>query len=287
VTPARDQRLAAVLLGPALLALLAVAGYPIVAATWLSLNRVIVIFDERRWVGLDNYAFMLTDARFWSALGHTAYFSVVAVSIELALGLGFALLLASRTPGRGLLRATLLIPWAVPTVVSAQLWAWLFSADTGLLIQLLPGPDNWLGTAGYAMHAAILVDVWKTTPFVTLLVWAGLSTIPRELYEAAELDGASRLRIFASVTLPLLKPIIAVTLVLRSLDAFRVFDAVYVLTGGGPGNTTETLSIYAYKMLMRSGDFGYGSALAVTTFACIALLSWTMISLFARRGALE
>jgi trehalose/maltose transport system permease protein len=270
-----DRRAGYVFAAPALIVLACVALYPIAFSMWLSLHRMILVFHEQRFLGLGNYAFMVRDARFWSALGHTAYFSLVAVAVETALGLGWALLIEARVPGHALLKASILVPWAIPTVVSAKLWAWLFNPDYGLITRLTSfgSPVNWLGSPGYAMHAAILVDVWKTTPFVALLLLAGLTVIPREVYEAADIDGASRLRTFASVTLPLLKPTLAVTLVFRTLDAFRVFDAVYVLTDGGPANTTETLSIYAYKTLMRAGDFGYGSALSVVTFACTLLLS--------------
>jgi multiple sugar transport system permease protein len=257
-----------------MISLVAVAAYPIASAVWLSLHRLILVFREQSFIGADNYAFLLRDGRFWSALGNTAYFSVVAVAVELGLGLIFAVLLNAAFPGRGWARAAVLVPWAIPTVVSARLWAWLFNPDHGLITHLLTRGDvNWLGMPGYAMHAAIAVDVWKTTPFMALLLLAGLQSIPRDVYRAAQVDGASRLRTFWSITLPLLRPAIAVAVLFRALDAFRVFDAVYVLTEGGPANTTETLSIYAYKTLMRSGDFGYGSTLAVMTFACVAVFS--------------
>jgi multiple sugar transport system permease protein len=283
---ASERRAAYVFVAPAVLVLASVALYPILAAVWLSLHRMIIVFHEKQFVGLGNYGFLARDARFWSALGHTAYFSAVAVTVEILFGLGLALLIEAGPRGRSLLRVAILVPWAVPTVVAAKLWAWLFNPDYGLLTRLMSfgSPINWVGTPGYAMHAAILVDVWKTTPFVTFLVLAGLTTIPKEVYEAAQIDGASRFRTFVSVTLPLLKPALAVTLVFRTLDAFRVFDAVYVLTDGGPANTTETLSIYAYKTLMRTGDFGYGSALSVVTFACIMALSAIYVRLL--RGGL-
>ena len=281
-----DRRQAYLMVAPAIAILAGVAVYPILAAAWLSLHRMILVFHEQRFVGADNYAFLLRDARFWTALGNTAYFAAVAVALELCLGLGFALLLSSAVRGRGLLRASILVPWAIPTVVSAKLWGWLFNPDYGLVTRLLPVSDvNLLGTPGFAMHAAILVDVWKTTPFVALLLLAGLQTIPGDLYKAAEIDGASRLRAFRSITLPMLKHTIAVTLVFRTLDAFRVFDAVYVLTEGGPANTTETLSIYAYKTLMRSGDFGYGSTLSVATFFCVMAISVAYLRLLARTEA--
>ncbi|MCE9671845.1 sugar ABC transporter permease [Myxococcus stipitatus] len=270
----RERRQAYLLVAPAVLVLAGVALYPILAAVWLSLHRFILVFGERRFIGLGNFAYLAGDARFWSALGNTAYFTVVAVVVELVLAVPLALLLQRAFPGRGLLRAAVLVPWAIPTVVSARLWAWMFNPDYGLINRLLGGPDiNWLGAPGYALHAAILVDVWKTTPFVALLVLAGLQGIPEDLYKAARVDGASPWRTFRSITLPLLKPALLLALLFRSLDAFRVFDAIYVLTEGGPANTTETLSIYAYKTLMRSGDFGYGSALSVATFACVVVLA--------------
>lgn len=286
-SPNIERTQARLLVAPAIIVLLGVAVYPIVAAIWLSLHRMILVFHEQRFVGLSNYVFLVQDARFWTALGNTSYFAVVAVALELVLGLGFALLLNAAVPGRGLLRASVLVPWAIPTVVSAKLWAWLYNPDYGLITRALPLDDvNWLGMPGWAMHAAILVDVWKTTPFVALLLLAGLQTIPGDLYKAAEVDGAGKLRAFWAITLPLLKPTIAVTLIFRTLDAFRVFDAVYVLTEGGPANTTETLSIYAYKTLMRSGDFGYGSTLAVATFLCVMAISLVYVKVLGREAGL-
>ena len=282
----RERRQAYLLVAPAVIVLSCVAALPILAAVWLSLERRILVFHEDRFIGLENYRFLLSDPRFRGALGNTVYFSAVAVALEIGLGLGFALLLKASFGGKGLLRAAVLVPWAIPTVVSAKLWAWLFNPDYGALTRLLPGHDvNWLGTPGYAMHAAILVDVWKTTPFVALLLLAGLETIPADLYRAAEIDGASRARTFFSVTLPLLRPTIVITLIFRTLDAFRVFDAIYVLTGGGPANTTETLSIYAYKTLMRSGDFGYGSTLSVATFFCVMAVSVGYLRLLGREAS--
>ena len=276
----RGTRSAYFFVAPAIIVLAGVALYPSIAAVWLSLHRMIVVFHDRRFVGIGNYAFMWNDARFWSALYNTLYFTIVAVAVELVLGLSIALLLDVRAKGRGLLRASTLIPWAIPTVVSAKMWAWLLHPDYGLFVRAMPGDKiDWLGSPSLAIHAAILVDVWKTTPFVAFLLLAGLVTIPRELYEAARIDGASRTQTFVRVTLPLLRPTLAVTLIFRTLDAFRVFDAVYVLTEGGPANTTETLSVYAYKMLMRAGDFGYGSALSVATFACVMALAVVYLKL--------
>jgi multiple sugar transport system permease protein len=268
-----QRRQAAVLAAPATAVLAAVAVAPVLGAVWISLHRSILVFHEQRFTGLANYRFLISDARFWSALGTTAYFTAAAVAVELLLGTAVALLLDS---SKGLFRAAVLLPWAIPTAVSARLWAWLFNADYGLLHRLAPGID-WLGSPRVALHAAILVDVWKTTPFVALILLAGLQAIPAEVLKAARVDGAGPARILFSITLPLLRPAILLALLFRSLDAFRVFDAIYVLTEGGPANSTETLSIYAFKTLMRSGDFGYGSALSVATFACVLLIGLAFV----------
>jgi multiple sugar transport system permease protein len=259
------KKTALAFLAPSLVALAIVAAYPIAAAIWLSLHREVLVFHDHRFIGIDNWSFLLRDARFWAALGHTTYFVIVAVAIELGLGLLFALLLNGQ--GRGMFRAAVLVPWAVPTVVSAKLWAWLYDPDHGLITHVLSMRDvNLLGTPILALHAAIVVDVWKTTPFVALILLAGLQGIPDDVYRAARVDGASRWRTFRSITLPLLLPTIAVAVTFRALDAVRVFDAIFVLTDGGPANTTETLSIYAYKTMLRLGDFGYGATLSVATF---------------------
>jgi len=280
-----ERRQAVLFVLPAAVVLGAVALYPLAGTLWLSFHRSILAFHEQRFIGLGNWQALWHDARFWSSLGTTLYFTVVAVSAELVLGLTFAVLLHASFRGRGLMRAAVLVPWAIPTVVSARLWAWLFNPDHGLLPTLVLGSDvDWLGAPGYALHAAIVVDVWKTTPFVTLLLLAGLQAIPEEVLRAARIDGAGELRILWSVTIPLLRPAIAVAAVFRGLDAMRVFDAVYVLTGGGPANTTETLSIYAYKTLMRSGDFGYGSTIAVATFVGVAMLAALYLRLVLPRG---
>lgn len=281
----RERFQAHLFVAPATLLLAGIALVPVLMVFWLSAFRMILVVHEDRFVGLANYRFLLGDPRFWTALGNTAYFAAVSVAMELALGLAFALLLDARAPGQGLLRAAVLVPWAIPAAVSAKIWAWLWNPEYGLITRVLPTHEiNWLGSPGYAMHAAILVDVWKSTPFVALVLLAALRNIPEEMVRAASLDGASALRTLRSVTIPLLRPAIALVLVLRTLDAFRVFDSVYVLTAGGPANTTETLSIYTYKTLMSSGDFGYGSTLAVVTFLCVMTISVLYLKLLGPEG---
>jgi multiple sugar transport system permease protein len=279
ISSAGERNQAYPLIAPATLVLAGVAAYPVLATAWLSLHRLILVFHDQRFVGLTNYATLLGDARFWSALAHTSSFAGIAVSIELAVGLVFALLLDGVGRGRSILRAAVLVPWAMPTVISAKIWAHLFNAESGPVGRLLPGVD-WLGTPVDAMAAAILLDVWKTTPFVALLLLAGLQSIPASVHEAARVDGASAWMTFWKVKLPSIRTSILIALLFRTLDAFRVFDSIYVLTQGGPANATETLSIYTYKTMMRSGDFGYGSTLAVATFLCIALISVVYLGVF-------
>lgn len=267
---------------PALIALIGVTLYPVLYVLWLSLHRRLLIFDISKFVGLENYRFLWHDQRFWNAFRNTVYFTGVSVTLELLLGLSIALLLNRTFKGKGLMRTIVLIPWAIPTVVSAKMWEWLYNADFGLFNFLLGEKINWLGNPFLALNAAVFMDVWKTTPFVVLLLMAGLQTIPRDLYKAARVDGAGNWTVFRAVTLPLLKPVILVTLIFRTLDAFRVFDAIYVLTGGGPANTTETLSIYAYKVLFQTLQFGYGSALSLAVFICVGLITVFYVRLLRR-----
>jgi multiple sugar transport system permease protein len=259
-------------LAPAALLLGIVTLYPLAHVVWLSLERRSLLDPKPpRFIGLDNYLRMAGDERFWNALGNTLYFVGVSVSLELALGLAFALAVQRPFRGRAALYGLILLPWAVPTAVSARMWEWMYNSEIGVLNYLLGAQVNWLGSPAWALNAAILMDVWKSTPFVALLLVAGLQGIPRDLYRAAEVDGATRWTVLRRITLPLLAPVILVALIFRTIDAFRVFDSIYVLTGGGPANSTETLSIYAYKALFQSLEFGYGSTLAVSVFACVAL----------------
>lgn len=271
------------LLAPAVLYAAALALLPVLFTLWLSFRRQLPIFGISRFVGLENYAFLLTEPRFWNAAANTAYFVGVSVSLELALGLAFALLLNQNFRGRSVARALVLVPWVVPSVVAARFWEWIFNADFGVLNYLLGARINWLGDPVWALHAAILADVWKTTPFAVLLLLAGLQVIPAELYRAARIDGANTWQLFRHITLPLLKPVILLVLLFRTMDAARVFDLIFVLTGGGPANETETLVVYAYKLLYRTLQFGYGSALAVATFLFIFALS--LVSLYHLRRA--
>ncbi len=258
---------------PAVIALSLVTVYPVLSVLYMSLHRKLLLFDISEFTGLDNYRFLLADDRFWNAFGNTVYFTAMSVSLELLLGLDIALLLNRTFRFRGIVTALVLVPWAIPTVVSARMWEWMYNTDFGILNHLLGMKINWLGSPFWAMNAAVVMDVWKTTPFVAILLLAGMKMIPHDLYQAARIDGAGAWSIFRRITLPLLMPVVLVVIIFRTMDAFRVFDAVYVLTGGGPANTTETLSIYAYKVLFQTLQFGYGSTLAIVVFLCVGAIS--------------
>ncbi|MBA4492851.1 ABC transporter permease subunit [Paenactinomyces guangxiensis] len=242
-------------------------------------------FIAPNFIGFDYYAKLLQEKRLWDSLGNTILFTVISVFLELVLGLWIAMLINRQFIGRGLVRAAVLIPWAIPTVISALMWKFMFDGQNGILakifeqIGIVSNMGALLTTKAGSMFAVIFADVWKTTPFMALLLLAGLQTISSSLYEAAEVDGASRSQQFFRITLPLLKPTILVALLFRTLDAFRVFDLIYVLTGGGPANSTETISIYAYKTMFAQMNFGEGSALSVIVFICVAIISMIFVKL--------
>ena len=217
--------------------------------------------------------------RFGAALLHTVLFTVASVSIEFVLGMGLALIMSKAMRGIGIIRTIALIPWAIPTAVSALIWSYLYDGSYGVvskifsMVGIIGSQADMLLTAQGAMASAILADVWKTTPYMALLLMAGLQTIDQGLYESAAIDGASPVRAFFSITLPLMKPSILVALLFRTLDAFRVYDLISVLTGGGPGNGTETLSVYAYKLIFGQNNYGYGSTVVVGMFVCVAIIA--------------
>jgi ABC-type sugar transport system permease subunit len=271
---AQEARLAWGLVLPALLTILLIALFPLVWTFWesLHLHDLRMPWLGRPFIGLTNYVDAVKDPRFIGALGHTLFFAVTSVSLELVIGLWLALALNRAFKGRGLVRAAVLVPWAIPTVVSALLWRFMFEGQTGIVnaglvsLGFIREPIVWFIQAATAWVPIILADVWKTTPFVALLLLAGLQNIDSSLYEAARIDGASAWRQFRYVTLPLLKPAILVALIFRTLDAFRVFDLVYALTGGGPGTSTEPIALYTFNSLLQNLQFGYGSALSVIVF---------------------
>ncbi|HVW16828.1 MAG TPA: sugar ABC transporter permease [Solirubrobacteraceae bacterium] len=279
-----ERRLAAAMVSPSLVVIAVVAAYPIGYAIWLSLHQYSVIHPGlSRWVGFDNYSSALGSSDFWSATRTTFLFTAISVSLELVIGIAMALLMHESFRGRSVLRAVVLVPWAVLTVGTAMMWRTIFEPDLGFANQVLqalhlPGAHTvWLGQDGYAMAVMIVADVWKTAPFMALLVLAGLQVIPDDVYDAAKVDGATAWQRFARITLPLLRPAILVALIFRTLDALRVFDLPFVLTQGANGTTS--LSLLAYQQLTQNRLIGPGSALAVLTFVIVMAVSFLYIRL--------
>lgn len=271
----QEARAAWLMIAPALATIALIALFPVAWTLWESLHRddLRLPWIGRPFVGLQNYAEAASDARFWGALGHTVFFTVTSVSIEMALGLAVAVVLDRPLRARGAIRAATLLPWAMPTVVVALVWRFMFEGEGGLANSALLGlgviaaPVSWLTDPAAAWVPIVLADAWKMTPFVALLLLAGLQQIDPALYEAARVDGAGTWRLFVDITLPLLRPALLVAVLFRALDAFRVFDLVFVMTGGGPGTATETLSLYSFGALLRNLRFGFGSALSMIVFA--------------------
>ncbi|KMM37172.1 carbohydrate ABC transporter permease [Guptibacillus hwajinpoensis] len=247
-----------------------------------ALTEIVV---EPNFVGFEHYKENLTDQRMWRSLWNTSVFTFISVLAELILGLAIALLINKAFLGRGLIRASILIPWAIPTAVAALMWKFLYDGQNGIVAKLFEDVGlvdrmaMLLTTDTGAMFSVIFADVWKTTPYMALLLLAGLQTISGSLYEAASIDGANKWKQFVTITLPLLKSSLLVALLFRTLDAFRVFDLIYVLTGGGPANSTETISMYAYTLMFKQTNFGEGSAISVVVFICVAIISGIFIKL--------
>lgn len=287
----RRTRWAWLFLSPALVVVAFVALYPLVRTLYLSLTDTRLGGEEApRFVGLRNYADLLQDGFFLDAVVLTVVFTVITVLLELALGLAIALVVDARFRGRSAVRAAMLIPWAIPTAISAQMWRWMYNDVHGVFnailvdrLGLLAEPVAFTADEATSLPAAMVVDVWKTTPFMALLLLAGLQLIPRDLYEAARVDGATRLQAFTRVTLPLLRPALLVALVFRTLDALRVFDVFYVMFGSRPD--MQTMATYAHEILVSISDVGYGSAISTAIFLVIAVFIGVYVALFRRREA--
>jgi multiple sugar transport system permease protein len=280
-----EARLGLLLAAPALLTILAIAIIPLAQTVGDSLFRISLKFEDapRPFVGLDNYVSALTDDGWFNALRITTWVTAASVAVELVLGMLIALLINRSFRGRGIVRASVLVPWALTTVVSAKMWAWIYDGRYGIVNDVLlrlgaiDQPIIFLVKPELTIWAMIAAEIWKTTPFMALLLLAGLQLIPSELYEAAALDGASRWQAFWRVTLPLLRPTILVALLFRTIGAVRMFDLPRVLTNGGPGKSTETVVLFTYNTFFTSLNFGYGSTLAVLTFLIVVLVSFVYI----------
>jgi multiple sugar transport system permease protein len=262
---------------PLVLTILVFVVVPVLGTFWTSLFRD-VTYLPHRFVFLSNYQRLLGDSNFWRSLTFTVLFVGISVPVEMTLGMIFALILNEKLRFRNALRATVLIPWAVPTIVAARTWELVYNYSYGLanylgrITHISSAPVNWLGTPASAFTALVIADVWKTTSFVAIILLAGLQTIPEEIYEQAKVDGTRFHQRFFKITLPVLKPVVAVALIFRTIDAIRILDLIYVVTDGGPGGSTTSLSLYGYKFF-NEGDFGYGSTIAVVVFLLAFLLS--------------
>jgi multiple sugar transport system permease protein/N,N'-diacetylchitobiose transport system permease protein len=283
----RGAGLAFLLLLPAALVVFGVVLYPAGRALVISFYDVdSPVPGEYPFRGLANYVDILRSSRFWTAAGHTAYFTVVSTVAELVLGVGLALLLAAPLRFRWLFRAVVILPWALPTIVNGAMWRWILNAEYGVLNALLTqlhlqeSYRSWLGTNPFlALNMVIVADVWKNTSLAAFFLLAGLQTIPAEIREAARVDGAGPVRAFLTITLPMLRPTIAVVLVLRTIEAFKVFDIIYVMTGGGPANGTQTVTFLTYLQAFSAQRFSYGAALAYLTVLAILVLAMLYLRL--------
>ncbi|MBZ9910452.1 MULTISPECIES: sugar ABC transporter permease [unclassified Mesorhizobium] len=286
-----------------LVVLAAAAGWPLARTVYFSFTDASLSdLDARQWVGLANYVSvlrmpsgrviydgLLLDPVWWGAVWNTVRFAVVSVTCETILGMVVALVLNAEFPGRGIVRAAILIPWAIPTIVSAKMWQWMLNDQFGIInvmlvnLGLIDHKIAWTASADTAMAAVLIVDIWKTTPFMALLILAALQMLPREIIEVARLDGANPWQIFWRVTLPLIRPAVMVAVIFRALDALRIFDLIYVLT---PNNAhTKSMSVFARENLFEFDKFAYGSAASTLLFLILALL--TMLTIRIGRLSLD
>jgi trehalose/maltose transport system permease protein len=288
---AQRTRSAWLFLAPTLLVLAMVAGWPLVRTIYFSFtNATLNNLAEAEFVGFANYLTWITlqsgrtvyrgllvDPAWWGAVWNTLRFALLSVSIETVLGLVVALVLNAKFPGRGVVRAAILIPWAIPTIVSAKMWAWMLNDQFGILndiflnLGLISQKIAWTANPDTAMVAVLIVDVWKTTPFMALLILAGLQMVPQDIYEAAKIDGVDPVKVFLRITLPLIRPALMVAIIFRMLDALRIFDLIYVLT---PNNSqTKTMSVMARENLFEFDKFAYGAAASTMLFLIIASIT--------------
>lgn len=292
-------RAAYMFLVPMLVMLAVVAAWPLfrsIAFSFTDATADTIFNGQSQWVGFENYLErrvrsngevrwrgVLADGDWWNAVWNTVRFSLVSVTLETFLGLLVALVLNANFKGRGWVRAAILIPWAIPTVVSARMWGWMLNDQFGIInsillsVGLIDQPIAWTASADTAMVAVLIVDVWKTTPFMALLILAGLQMIPRDMYEAAKIDGIHPVRVFFRVTLPLLRPAVMVAVIFRALDALRIFDLIYLLTP--QSDATVTMSVLSYRELQQFGDYGEGSAMSTLLFLIITLFVLLYIKL--------
>jgi multiple sugar transport system permease protein/N,N'-diacetylchitobiose transport system permease protein len=282
----RESRFAAALLLPSVIAVFGIVVYPILKTLYTSLYAVnSPLPGHYSFVGLRNYTFALGRAEFWSAVERTAYFTFLSTALELVFGILIALLLNAPLRARWLFRTIVVLPWALPTIVNGAMWRYMFNAQYGVVnaaltqLHIIGSYEAWFSKPFLALNLVVLADVWKNTSLVAFFLLAGLTTIPRELYEAARVDGYGPIGTFFHITLPLLRPVIVIVLVLRTIEAFKVFDIIYVMTGGGPANGTQSIAFYTYQRAFSDEFFGYGSALAYLIVIFIMALAVLYIRL--------
>jgi trehalose/maltose transport system permease protein len=271
-------------MAPMLIVLALVAGWPLLRTMWFGFTDAnLSDLQAAEFVGFVNYYYLLTDPAWWNAVWNTLVFTGASLVLETILGMAIALTLNAHFRGRGLLRAAVLIPWAIPTVVSAQMWNWMYHDVFGVInevlkmLGLITEPIAWTASPDTALLAIIMVDVWKTTPFMALLLLAGLQMLPQECYESARVDGVHPIKVFFKVTLPLLRPALMVAIIFRALDALRIFDLIYVMSGNN--EDTMSMSVYARQQLVDFQDVGYGSAAATLLFLIIAMITVIYLTL--------
>lgn len=288
----REQRQAWVLLAPMLLVMMLLTAWPLLRTIWLSFTDAALIGsgETPAWIGLENYLYALSDPDFRASIWRTLYFTLVSVTVEGIIGVLVALLLNQKFIGRNVLRVLVILPWALPTIVNAMMWRLNFNPDYGsinaLLSQLgiIDGYRSWLGSPEAALNAVMFADIWKNYPLVTLLVLAALQSIPEDLFEAARLDGASAWRRFRAITFPAIVAPLGVALVLRTIDAFKIFDIIYVMTRGGPVDSTKTLSFFVYQESFSYLRAGSGAAYAILmTLMCALLITLYLLMLWHQR----
>jgi len=281
-----ERRLGWMLCAPAVIAMLLVTAYPIGYAIVLSVQHIDLRFpDQGGWVGLNNYKAVLTSSLWWTDVFNTVFITVVSVAIELSIGMALALVMHRAIFGRGLVRTSVLIPYGIVTVVAAFAWFFAFDASSGFVnhLPIVPDDEAWFGQRWTAIAVIIAVEVWKTTPFMALLLLAGLTTIDEGLYEAAKVDGANAVQRFFRITLPLMKPAILVALLFRTLDAFRIFDSIFIMTRGA--QNTESVSILGYNQIISRTNLGLGSAVSVLIFIAVLMIAFAFVRLLGVRMA--
>src|SRR6185369_5006505 len=292
MAPSRRDSAARLLLTPMVVIMAVVTGFPLLNTLWLAFTDASLTGQgyQWSWTGLENFAYIIDDTDFRAALGHTFYFTFVSVGIEVVLGVLVALLLNQEFVGRTLVRALLILPWALPTIVNAVMWRLIYNPEFGSLnalltqLGLISSYRSWLGDPASAMNAVIFADVWKNYPLIALIVLAGLQTIPRDLYEAAIMDGAGAWKRFWNITLPGIMGPLSVALVLRAIEAFKVFDIIYVMTRGGPADITKTASFFVYQESFTYLRAGSGAAYALTVTALSGLMIALYVMMLRRRG---